>query len=329
MIVVTGGAGFIGQDIIRELNERGIDHILVVDRLEDSTKWKNLRIRKYYDYIQADAFISNLDLISEDYDIKAIYHMGACSSTTEMDMDYLYENNVKYSQVLWDFCRELNIPFLYASSAATYGDGQLGYSDDSIEGLMPLNPYGFSKHLFDQWVLKQERSPLFWFGLKFFNVYGYGEFHKESMRSVALQAFEQITQKGYVKLFKSHREGYADGEQMRDFVYVKDLSRAMVKMHLDRDDYPLLSGIYNMGTGEARSFKALVEGCFKAMKKEVNIQYIDMPEHLRGQYQYYTKAQMSRFQKAFGEQFFTNFDESLEEYFEEVSKTDYLQSLDE
>ena len=319
IVIVTGGAGFIGSQMVKELNDKGKENIIIVDRLESSIKWKNLRPLKYLDYFHADDFIQNefLNAIAEGHTIEAIYHMGACSSTTEMDMDYLYENNVKYSQKLWDFCTHYQIPFCYASSAATYGDGEKGYQDDSIEGLIPLNPYGFSKQLFDVWVQKQEKTPPFWFGLKFFNVYGPMEYHKEKMRSVVVQAFEQIEANKKMKLFKSYREGIQDGEQKRDFVYVKDLTKAMYLMTLERKNYPMLSGIYNMGTGEARTFKDLALASFEAMGVTPNIEYIEMPDHLKNQYQYFTQASMTRFEEVFGKGFFRSLEDGVQDYYQD------------
>ncbi len=313
MHLVTGGAGFIGSVLVRELNLQGIEDIIIVDRLESSSKWLNLRGLKFSHYINADEFF--LDENERWHNrIQKIFHMGACSSTTEMDMDYLMKNNVEYSQKLFQLAISKDIPFIYASSAATYGDGELGYCDDYsiLPTLKPLNPYGYSKQLFDEWVLKQYKKPRFWFGLKFFNVYGPQEYHKGSMRSVVHQAHGQIKETGRVKLFKSHREGYADGEQLRDFVYVKDLTRAMILMG-EREEREQ-SGIYNMGTGQACSFKALVEATFKSMEREIDIEYIPMPEHLRGQYQYYTKADMKKFHNTFRNFKFLSLEEGVDDY---------------
>lgn len=221
--------------------------------------------------------------------------MGACSATTEKDMDYLMENNVDYSKMLFSFATEENIPIVYASSAATYGLGEHGYSDqhEKIKKLRPLNRYGYSKQIFDEWVLRQEQKPKHWFGVKFFNVYGPNEYHKNDMRSLVHKAFHQINDTGKVALFKSHRDDFKDGEQLRDFIYVKDAARALINMMNPSSER--FSGIYNIGTGEARSFKDLVTATFKAMNREVKIDYIDMPEPLRNQYQYFTQADMTKF----------------------------------
>lgn len=297
MILITGGAGFIGSVLAKELNNLGHTDLVIVDKLEDSTKWKNLRGIKFLDYIHAD------ELFNGDYDdliaeTDLIFHMGACSSTTEKNMDFLMKNNVAYSQALFRFAATKNIPFIYASSAATYGAGELGYDDnhDGIPKLMPLNPYGYSKQLVDEWILKEEAKPDHWFGLKFFNVFGPNEYHKEEMRSLVHKSFEQIKSSGRVKLFKSHRPDFKDGEQLRDFIYVKDVVRAMIE--LADPDKSVHSGIYNLGTGKARTFLDLTKATFKAMGIAPNIEFIDMPAALQGQYQYYTQAEVTKLMKA-------------------------------
>lgn len=313
MILVTGGAGFIGSVLVKELNNKGYTDILIVDRLETDEKWKNLRKLKYTDYIHADIlFEDEEDIFWKELD--CIYHMGACSSTTERDVDYLWANNVLYSRELFYKARELDIPFVYASSAATYGDGEQGYSDshDSIESLIPLNPYGYSKQVFDQWALNQERKPNFWYGLKFFNVFGPNEYHKGEMRSLVHKGFGQIQEKGQVKLFKSHRPDYKDGEQLRDFVYVKDVVKAAIA--LGESKQAELSGIYNMGTGKCRSFLDLIKATFKSMDKPENIEFIDMPESIRNQYQYYTQAEMDKFLKAIPGFEFSSLEDAVEDY---------------
>ncbi|MFA6235888.1 MAG: ADP-glyceromanno-heptose 6-epimerase [Bacteriovorax sp.] len=297
MILITGGAGFIGSVLARQLNLLGHTDLVIVDKLEDSIKWKNLRGIKYLDYIHAD------ELFNGDYDdligeTDLLFHMGACSSTTEKNMDFLMKNNVAYTQALFRFAATKNIPFIYASSAATYGAGEFGYSDSHAElaRLLPLNPYGYSKQLVDEWILKEEAKPDHWFGLKFFNVFGPNEYHKEEMRSLVHKSFEQIKSKGSVKLFKSHRPDFKDGEQLRDFIYVKDVVRAMIE--LADPDKATHSGIYNLGTGKARSFLDLTKATFKAMGMAPNIEFIDMPMELRSQYQYYTQAEMNKLHKA-------------------------------
>ncbi len=295
MIVVTGGAGFIGSVLVKELNSRGITDILIVDRLRDTSKWLNLRGLKFLEYVHSDSFIDLIEDPEYCENISCVYHLGACSSTTEMDMDYLIHNNLNYSKLLFDTCAINDIPFLYASSAATYGLGELGYSDDNkvIPHLTPLNPYGYSKQLFDEWVLKQIDTPTKWFGIKFFNVYGPNEYHKGPMRSMVEQAFYQVKSTKAVKLFKSHRSDFKDGEQLRDFVYVKDVARAMIELMDSKKKN--ISGIYNMGTSKARTFNDLASAVFLAMNLPIRIDYVDMPDNLKNQYQYYTQADMRKF----------------------------------
>ncbi len=313
MILITGGAGFIGSVLAKQLNVLGHTDLVIVDKLEDSIKWKNLRGFKYSDYIHAD------ELFNGDYDdliaeTDLIFHMGACSSTTEKNMDFLMKNNVAYTQALFRFAATKNIPFIYASSAATYGNGEQGYSDDheTLVDLMPMNPYGYSKQLVDEWILREDSKPDHWFGLKFFNVFGPNEYHKEEMRSLVHKSFEQIESAGKVKLFKSHRPDFKDGEQLRDFIYVKDVVRAMIE--LADPEKALFSGIYNLGTGKARSFLDLTKATFKAMGKEPVIEFIDMPESIRSQYQYYTQADTKKLLTALPEFQFTSLEEGVRDY---------------
>ncbi len=311
MILVTGGAGFIGSALIKALNDEGRQDIVVVDRFKSSEKWRNLRNVKFEEYIQADElFRPEFEDIFET--IEVVFHMGACSSTTERNVDYLMENNVDFSKNLFEICTELDIPFIYASSAATYGNGELGYEDNqkTLPQLRPLNAYGYSKQLFDEWVLRRRRTPPKWYGLKFFNVFGPNEYHKGEMRSLVHKAFGQINDGGVVRLFKSHRDDYEDGKQLRDFIYVKDVVAAMVHLLKAKGK----SGIYNMGTGQARSFYDLVEATFKAMGRETNIEYIDMPESIRDQYQYYTQADMSKMTKAFPQIKMRSLEEAVTDY---------------
>jgi ADP-L-glycero-D-manno-heptose 6-epimerase len=311
MILLTGGAGFIGSVLLRELNLKGREDIIVVDRLRESDKWKYLARTKYAEYIYADELFlpENQDLLES---VSFIFHIGACSSTTERDVDFLMKNNVEYSKNLFHLATQLNVPLIYASSAATYGDGELGYSDDHqlTPKLAPLNPYGYSKQLFDEWVLKQKETPPRWYGLKFFNVFGPNEYHKGEMRSLVHKAHGQILKEGKVKLFKSHRPDFKDGEQLRDFIYVKDVVKAMMALM----DAKGGNGIYNMGTGQARSFFDLVSATFSAMDKKSNIEFIDMPESIRSQYQYYTKAEMNKFLKLIPGFKFTSLEEAVGDY---------------
>ncbi len=313
MILITGGAGFIGSVLAKQLNALGHADLVIVDKLESSTKWKNLRGIKYLEYIHAD------ELFNGDYDdliaeTDLMFHMGACSSTTELNMDFLMKNNVAYTQALFRFAATKNIPFIYASSAATYGAGESGYNDnhETIPNLMPLNPYGYSKQLVDEWVLKEVNKPEHWFGLKFFNVFGPNEYHKEEMRSLVHKSFEQIKSSGSVNLFKSYKTEFKDGEQLRDFIYVKDVIRAMIE--LADPDKARFSGIYNLGTGKARSFLDLTKATFKAMGIAPKIEFIEMPSELRSQYQYYTQADTTKLMMALEGFQFTGLEESITDY---------------
>ncbi len=313
MYIVTGGAGFIGSVIIKALNDRGIENILVVDRLEKDSKWMNLRGIKFQEYLHADEFIQP-DMLNQIFDegVTQVYHMGACSSTTETDVDYLMKNNVEFSKIVFSYCAGYDVPICYASSAATYGAGEHGYDDTEVEKLQPLNPYGWSKQLMDEWALQQDKVPTKWYGVKFFNVYGPNEYHKGSMRSVVVQAHKQIKDTGKMKLFKSYHPDYKDGEQLRDFVYVKDVVQAMVRLMFEDHQGP--SGLYNLGTGQARSFKDLVLATFAALDKSEAIEYIDMPDHLKDQYQYYTQANMNKLAQAFSDFKFHSLEEGVKDY---------------
>lgn len=289
MIIVTGGAGFIGSCVVRSLNEAGCSDIVIVDNISETDKWMNMRNKKYIKYVHKSKFLEELPTYKN---VEAIVHMGAQSSTTERDFDYLWENNFEYTKALWNYCAEKHISFIYASSAATYGDGSLGFNDRmDIDQLLPLNGYGYSKQLFDQWVKHQAKTfPAQYCGLKFFNVYGPNEYFKGSMASMVFHGFNQIKETGKVKLFKSCNPNYKDGGQLRDFVYVKDICKVIMWLLVNKH----VSGLFNVGTGRAQSFAELAEATFHALDLEPNIEYIDMPEKLRGKYQYYTKAEMSR-----------------------------------
>lgn len=289
MIIVTGGAGFIGSCVVRSLNEAGRSDIVIVDNISETDKWMNMRNKKYIKYVHKSRFLEELPTYEN---VEAIVHMGAQSSTTERDFDYLWENNFEYTKALWNYCAEKHISFIYASSAATYGDGSLGFNDRmDIDKLLPLNGYGYSKQLFDMWVKHQAKSfPAQYCGLKFFNVYGPNEYFKGSMASMVFHGFNQIKETGKVKLFKSCNPNYADGGQLRDFVYVKDICKVIMWLLVNKH----VSGLFNVGTSRAQSFAELAEATFHALDLEPNIEYIDMPEKLRGKYQYYTKAEMSK-----------------------------------
>ena len=308
--IVTGGAGFIGSNIVKELNARGETDILVVDELGEDEKWKNLVGLQYEDYIDKDDLFDYLDELTLD-EVRAVYHLGACSATTELDADYLAYNNYHYTRALCESCLDAGVRFVYASSAATYGDGTLGYSDadEMTPKYKPLNMYGYSKHMFDLWALKSGAIREI-AGMKYFNVYGPGEAHKGDMRSVVHKSYGQILKDGEVKLFKSHRPGYKDGEQVRDFVYVKDA----VEETLWFGEHKKVSGIFNCGTGQTRTWKDLVSAVFLAMGRKPNIQFIDMPEHLRGKYQYHTQADLTKLRAAGYERPFTSLEDGIADY---------------
>ena len=295
MIVVTGGAGFIGSAIVWRLNKLGETKIIVVDELGTDEKWKNLVPLKFNDFVHKDDFISMIFDREVPYKIDSIIHMGANSSTTEKDADHLFSNNYLYTQELAKYCMENSIRFIYASSAATYGDGSLGFDDDDTKlgALRPLNMYGYSKQLFDLWAKKNGAFDII-VGLKYFNVFGPNEYHKGDMRSVVHKAFEQIRDSGKVRLFKSLDPKYKHGEQLRDFIYIKDA----VEMTLFFLDKPKTNGLFNIGTGKARTWNDLISAIFKSLNKQTNIEYIDLPEHLRDKYQYFTEASMVKLKNA-------------------------------
>ena len=291
MIVITGGAGFIGSAMVWELNRRGYTDIVVVDNLATTTKWRNLVGLSYTRYVHKDEFLTRLASLAQDGPVEAVIHMGACSSTTEADCDYLMRNNLEYSKDMFRLAREHGARFIYASSAATYGDGGQGFddADEVMPTLRPLNMYGYSKHLFDLWLARKNALDQV-AGLKFFNVFGPNEYHKDDMKSVICKAFSQISDTGRLKLFRSYRPEYADGEQRRDFVYIKDCVRLMDWLL----KHPDVGGIFNVGTGQARTWNDLARAVFAAMGREPQIDYVDMPETIRDKYQYYTCADLTK-----------------------------------
>jgi len=316
MIIVTGGAGFIGSALIAALNGRGVSDVLVVDELSKDTipgceKWKNLRNLSFADYIEKDDFFQMVIENKFSAPVKTAFHLGACSSTTETNAAYLIKNNYEYTKLLAQWATSEKIRFIYASSAATYGDGSAGFSDNeqTIGKLKPLNMYGYSKHLFDLWA---KRAGLLKniAGLKFFNVFGPNEYHKADMRSFVLKAYEQINAKGKVALFKSHNPEYADGQYLRDFIYVKDA----VDMTLFFYDNPKVSGLFNIGTGKARNWNDLLKAVFSAMGEKPNIEYIDMPESIRNQYQYFTEADITKLRNAGYDKKTTTLENAINDY---------------
>ncbi len=290
MIVVTGAAGFIASVLVGALNDEGESDLLLVDKFEREDKMKNLANKDYLQLMDRDLFISWFSENAKE--VEFVFHLGARTDTTEFDKSIFDKLNLNYSKSIWTICTENNIPLVYASSAATYGDGSLGYNDSHsiVEQLKPLNPYGESKNNFDKWVLKQDKTPPSWYGLKFFNVYGPNEFHKGRMASVIFHSYNQIKKTGGMKLFRSHRPDFKDGEQLRDFVYVKDVVEVMLFFF----EFDAESGLYNLGTGKARSFLDLTKATFKAMGIKENISFIDTPEDIRDKYQYFTEANMQK-----------------------------------
>lgn len=331
MIVVTGGAGFIGSVLIAKLNAHNFNNILIIDKFENQQKWLNLRGLKYSEFLNIDDV--NFNTLSQRK-IDFIFHMGACSATTETDVDFLMRNNLEFSKKIFNLAIKCQAPIVYASSAATYGDGEQGYSDDhaTLSKLLPLNPYGYSKQLFDEWALKQDNISIPWAGIKFFNVFGPHEYHKEEMRSMVNKAYHQIREEKKVKLFKSYKKDCKDGEQLRDFVYVNDVVSILYKLFLHFNDNTTAhsdSGIYNLGTGIERSFKDLMMACFKSLDIKVNIEYIEMPLNIRDQYQYFTKANMDKIDKLFPDFKFMPLEESVDDYIKTYLTQDhpYLRSL--
>ena len=290
MIIVTGSAGFIGSCLVNELNYLGYYNLILVDDFSNQNKNKNLKNTKFHKKIDRNYFI---DWLKNNYkDISFLFHLGARTDTSELDIEIFKYLNLNYSKSLYKICVKYNIPFVYASSAATYGMGEFGFDDnhENISSLSPLNPYAIYKNKFDKWILSNINKPPTCVGLKFFNVYGPNEYHKSRMASVIFHAYNQIMKSGQMKLFKSHTKNYSDGEQSRDFIYVKDVVKTLIFFYKNQNNI----GIYNLGTGQARSFNDLISITFKAMKKECSISYIDIPIDIRDTYQYYTRAKISK-----------------------------------
>lgn len=310
MIIVTGAAGFIGSCLIARLNEENFNYIIAVDEFSDPEKEKNLEGKRILERVNREAFFDWLD--KNYHEVEFIFHIGARTDTTEFNYEIFEHLNVEYSKQIWQRCVAYQIPLVYASSAATYGLGELGYDDNEalIPQLKPLNPYGESKNEFDIWALEQPEKPFFWAGLKFFNVYGPNEFHKGRMASVIFHAFRQILATGRMKLFRSHHPDFRDGEQMRDFVYVKDLVEVcLFLMHSRRH-----SGIYNLGSGQARTFLDLATNTFRALGLEPQIDFIDTPADIRDKYQYFTQANMGKLRSIGYDRPFHSLEDGIQDY---------------
>ena len=310
VIVVTGAAGFIGSVLVGYLNNNGYHNLILVDDFSDSRKEKNINGRAFARLIDRDDFFRVYS--SGELVVNYVFHLGARTDTTEMDYEVHRRLNLEYSQKIWQLCTAAQIPLVYASSAATYGNGEHGYNDDHdiVDSLAPLNPYGVSKNEFDKWALRQQAHPPFWAGLKFFNVYGPGEYHKGRMASVVYHAFNSILSNGSVRLFRSHNPAYRDGEQIRDFIYVKDV----VSICLWLMERQPSSGLYNVGTGKARTFNDLVTSIFGALGKEPNIEYIDTPLDIRDKYQYFTEANMAKLRDAGYSKEFWSLEDGVHDY---------------
>jgi len=317
MIVVTGAAGFIGSYLVSFLNKKDRENIIVVDDFSFQEKNKNLNGKRIVQQIEREEFIAWFAENAEK--VTFVFHLGARTNTAEFDEDILQKLNVEYSKSIWNICAENNIGLVYASSAATYGLGEHGYKDseETMNKLEPLNPYGRSKNEFDKWVFAQEAQPPFWSGLKFFNVYGPNEFHKGRMASVIFHAHKQIQETGAMKLFQSHNSDYKDGEQMRDFVYVEDLANVMFWLRINLP----ANGLYNMGSGQARTFLDLVKATFKAMDKEPEISFIPTPEDIRDKYQYFTEADMDKLKEAGYPHPFHSLEQGVDEYVKKYLST--------
>ena len=312
-IVVTGAAGFIGSCLTGFLNENGYRYLILVDEFNRIDKINNLKEKKFEHKVERDDFFQWLEINKPD--IEFVFHLGARTDTTEFDYAVHERLNLEYSQRIWDFCMIKQVPLVYASSAATYGSGELGYNDDHQLPfrLEPLNAYGVSKNEFDKWAIQQRSHPPFWAGLKFFNVYGPNEYHKGRMASVIWHAYNQIRQNGTVKLFKSHRPDFGDGQQLRDFIYVKDILKVCFWFMQKYKEVPE-SGLFNLGTGKARTFEDLVKATFNGTGNPVKIHYIDMPEDIRNKYQYFTEAVMVKLQSAGYTEAFYSLEAGVEDY---------------
>ncbi|MBN9292459.1 MAG: ADP-glyceromanno-heptose 6-epimerase [Flavobacteriia bacterium] len=312
MIIVTGAAGFIGSCLVTKLNNEGRQDLILVDKFDVPEKQKNLEGKKYSAKVERDQLEDWLKRTTET--IEVIFHIGARTDTTEFNWEVLEELNLNYTKMIWNYCSEKQTPLIYASSAATYGLGEFGYEDNHevVSSLKPLNPYGESKNEFDKWAVSQDKCPPDWYGLKFFNVYGPNEYHKGRMASVILHTFKQVQEKGQMNLFRSHNPEYKDGEQLRDFVYVKDVINVCWYLYTARPE----SGIYNLGSGKARTFLDLATATFRSLNKPANISFIDTPIDIRDKYQYFTEADMSKLLKTGYNTPFHTLEEGVKDYVE-------------
>jgi ADP-L-glycero-D-manno-heptose 6-epimerase len=320
LIILTGGAGFIGSCFLWKLNQEGEKNILVVDRNDSEIKMRNLKGKSYADFREKDDFMVDVKLGNLPKKVKAVFHIGACSSTTETDANYLQRNNTEYSKTLAKWSLQNGVPFYYAGSAATYGDGSQGYSDeDSVSvKLSPLNLYGMSKQLFDLWLIENKLTGRV-VGFKYFNVFGPNEYHKGDMRSVVVKAYEQIRRDGKIRLFKSYKPEYRDGEQKRDFVYVKDSAELMYQFYREGK----VKGIFNLGTGKARTWNDLAKAIFAALGKEPNIEYVEMPEAIKDKYQYFTQADLNKLGKSGIKYSFAALEDAVTDYVKNYLEKDF------
>ncbi len=309
-ILLTGAAGFIGSYLLGFLNRQGFENIIIADEFGDPAKKPNYENKKFRDKVERDSLFEWL--YAEKPPVHFVFHLGARTDTTEFDYAVHERLNVEFSKKIWAFCTDNRIPLVYASSAATYGAGEHGYKDDHdiVQQLKPLNPYGVSKNEFDKWALQQEKTPPAWAGLKFFNVYGPNEYHKGRMASVIFHAYNQVKETGKVKLFRSHKQGFKDGEQLRDFIYVEDVARVCYWLM----DHRVPPGLYNLGTGKARTFLDLVQALFSSLEREPVIEFIDTPEDIRDTYQYFTEADMRKLQEAGYTEPFTSLEQGVDDY---------------
>ncbi len=328
-ILLTGAAGFIGSYLLGDLNKKGYSTIIIADDFSEEDKWFNFDSKQYVTKINREVLFEWLTMTKPD--INFVFHLGARTDTAEFDYSIHQKLNVDYSKKIWNYCSANKVPLVYASSAATYGSGELGYKDDHdiVEKLQPLNPYGISKNEFDKWAIRESRvsaersletAPPFWCGLKFFNVYGPNEYHKDRMASMVFHGFNQIQKTGKVKLFRSHKPEFEDGEQLRDFIYVEDVARVCCGLM----ENPIQSGLYNLGTGKARSFKDLANAIFATINKKPEIDFIDMPADIRDRYQYFTEANMDKLRNAGYQQGFFSLEEGISDYVKRyLLKKDY------